>query len=248
MLMRPVAADSGSLPEPRLLPPEQECNFAQLAGVRFAFPVLSDSLLDGDFVLWRRRPSLLAEPLSAGYGGRQGVLSGAYFYAQGERWFPAQLEDCSYVYAMDTSAHADEGPFLHLQSVGRVYFLQTLSFARSLVGQVLRVRSAGLEPNHRLYTPSKWRSFPLFADEPLTVLGVETRRYGHTKGLGGFYLEVRNEAGQEGLIKFHHDYLQGRQRQPLWELQQDWSAPGALVPARVRSKPQAAVQTAARVE
>ena len=207
------------------------CGYARLPGLEFAFADLDPSLADGHFVLWRRSPKLVSEPLAAHYGGRRGKLSGEFFWEDGERWFPAMLDDCTQVYAMDTSAGSPEGPMLHLQSVARIYYLRHLEFARSLVGQRLMVFGPGLEPLHRLYTADNHVSYPLVDGELVEVLGVETHRYGHTKGLGGFYVLVRNSIGQTGLIKFHHDYLFGEMGEPLWSmLNASGSGDGAMLP------------------
>lgn len=209
-------------------PGEAACDFDALAGLEFAFPQLDATLRGVGYVLWRLEPSLLADPLPPSYAGRRGKLEGGWFWAQGERWLVGVLDDCGAVYAMDTSEASAEGPLLNLASVGRIYYLRHLRFARGLVGSQLRV-APQLEPNHRLYAPAGGSVDRLAPGELLEVLGVHTPRYGHTKGLGGFYLEVRNARGQQGLVKFHHDYLQGPQGEPLWSL--------ALRPASVLPGP-----------
>ena len=217
------------------------CDFARLPGLEFAFSELDDSLSGDDddavdpaeasaFVLWRTEPSPVAIPLSREFGGRHGKVSGRYFWNLGERWIAARLDDCSEVFAMDTSRYANEGPLMHLQSVGRIYYTTHRDFAESLVGQFLRVNSDSLEPRQRLYSASgRAVSYPFLRDEVLEVLGVETRRFGYTKGIGGFYVRVRNVRGEEGLVKFHHDYLTGFNGEFLWSLQPDNKVDGAVL-------------------
>ncbi len=224
--------------------PATHCEFAALPGLEFAFAELDASMSPsapgdeaaaaaedtaGHYVLWRRKPSPVAPPLEADYGGRRGKVTGRYFWNLGERWITAQLDDCSEVYAMDTSRNTSEGPLMHLESVGRIYYLTHLDFARSLIGSSLRVNAASLEPNQRLYPLESDERHPLLPGDVLEVLGVETRRFGYTKGIGGFYLGVRNQRGEEGLVKFHHDYLTGLNGEFLWSLQPDREGNGAVL-------------------
>ncbi len=239
----PAAAEIPAVaPHDALIP---QCDFAALPGLEFAFAELDDSLHQGtklqessadssNYVLWRSEPSPVAPPLPQSYGGRHGKVTGKYFWKLGERWISAQLDDCSEVFAMDTSHNAAEGPLMHLESVGRIYYLTHLDFARSLVGTSLRVNGATLEPQQKLYARDDQR-YPLLAGDVLEVLGVETRRFGYTKGLGGFYLAVRNQRGEEGLVKFHHDYLTGLAGEFLWSLQPNREANGAVLVYRAGS-------------
>lgn len=224
------------------------CEFDALPGLEFVFAELDDSLAfhpgepasvnpdDSVFVLWRSQPSPKAPPLSRDFGGRHGKVTGRYFWNQGERWVTAQLDDCREVYALDTSRYTGEGPLMHLQSVGRIYYAKHLDFAVSLIGRDLRASWSTLEPNHRLYRESGGKSVRLIPGESLHVLGVETRRYGFTKGLGGFYLLVRNRQGEEGLVKFHHDYLTGLKGEFLWDLQNSPGADGAVLVYSMNSR------------
>lgn len=224
------------------------CDFRALPGLEFVFAELDESLSasaenvgaagdqDAAFVLWREQPSPKAPPLSRDYGGRHGKVTGRYFWSQGERWVSAKLDDCHEVFAVDTSRFTGEGPLMHLQSVGRIYYATHLDFAVSLIGQDLRASWSTLEPNHRLYGESGEDSVRLVPGELLHVLGVETRRYGFTKGLGGFYLVVRNAQGVEGLVKFHHDYLTGLKGEFLWDLQNSPGANGAVLIHNMHSR------------
>jgi len=220
------------------------CEFAALPGLEFAFAELDASMSSAGqdaevdpesdeavnhYVLWRHKPSPVAAPLSAEYGGRHGKVTGRYFWNLGERWITAQLDDCSEIYAMDTSRNTAEGPLMHLESVGRIYYLTHLDFARSLIGSSLRVNAASLEPNQRLYPIESEERHPLLPGDVLEVVGVETRRFGYTKGIGGFYLGVRNQRGEEGLVKFHHDYLTGLNGEFLWNLQPNRDGNGAVL-------------------
>lgn len=218
-----IPADSNQ-PKPATSAGFPAC-FQTERGLEFAFAELHTSLVqahsdesdEGDFVLWRRKPNPAAAPLSGTYGGRHGKVTGR-IRSLGEYWLTAILDDCSAVYAMDTSMHSAEGPLMHLQSVGRIYYVSHLQFARSLQGRFLRVRHEGLEPYQRLYDPEGKGQYPLLRHDLLQVIGVETRRYGYTKGIGGFYVRVRNERGQTGLIKFHQDYLMGENGESLWSV------------------------------
>lgn len=222
-----------------VVPLNASCDFAQRPGLEFAFAELDGSLLrrtagesgaegDDSYVLWRLQPSPAAYSLPRSYGGRRGKITGEFFWNLGERWITAVLDDCSTVYAMDTSAQTPEGPLMHLQSVGRIYYRDHVRFAESLVGQRLRVNAATLEPHHRLYGEDGV-AYPLRLNDSYEVLGVETRRFGFTKGIGGFYVRVRNARDETGLIKFHHDYLTGAEGQFLWSLQPNRTANGAVL-------------------
>lgn len=235
----PPAAEVPVITSPTLL--EASCGFERLPGLEFAFAELDDSMggktpvpaeaarADSNYVLWRSEPSPAASPLPKSYGGRHGKVTGKYFWNLGERWISAQLDDCTEVFAMDTSHNTAEGPLMHLESVGRIYYLTHLDFARSLIGTPLRVNEATLEPNQRLYAAQGDFKYPLLPGDELEVLGVETRRFGFTKGIGGFYLAVRNQRGEEGLVKFHHDYLTGLHGEFLWSLQPNQKANGAVL-------------------
>ena len=204
-LAKPGAAHA----EPTAPGGKAQCADAVASGDSFVFASADRVLQSYGYVMWRQQPSLVAEPLPyADYVGRRGRLTGRVLQRQGERWLEAVLEDCQRVYAEDASRHSPHAPLRHLELHGRVYFTDSLQRAKRLVGQVVTVKGEGLIPRQRLYTARRDVWYPLEAEQSLRVIGVDTHRYAHAKGIGAFFLKVENAAGQRGLVKFNPRYLQ----------------------------------------
>lgn len=198
------AAVHGSAP----LEAAQTCDYAQRSGRPFRFATADASLQDYGYVLWKTAPSLAEEPLDyARYHGREGKLTGRSLRRDGVRWFEGIMPDCSLVYAEDASSNADYAGVDHLDMHGKIVFEDTLDKALGLVGAEVVVQGEGLEPGQRLYTAHPTENYPLSDGERLRVVGVDTHRYAHAKGIGPLFLQVRNTAGEQGLIKFNPRYL-----------------------------------------
>lgn len=188
---------------------EVGCNFEYRPGREFQFPTADSVLQPYGFVLWRAEPSLAANPLDYSlHQGRRGKLSGETVIRDGVVWYSGLLDDCTHVYAEDASANASRDGLEHLSFSGKVFFADTYAAAKSLIGHDVIVRGEGLEPRQRLYTHSRRLFYRLSDRQVLRVLGIDTHRYAHAKGVGPFFLQVENAHGKRGLIKYNPDYLE----------------------------------------
>ena len=188
---------------------ELNCNYQYRPGREFQFPSADKVLQPYGFILWKSKPSLVSPPLDYSLNlGRRGKLSGEFVYNDGIRWFTGVMDDCSRVYAEDASAHAERSSLEHLMFHGKVFFADTYAAAKTLIGHDVIVRGKGLEPRQRLYTQQRKQYYSLSDGQVLKVVGIDTHRYAHAKGVGPFFLRVENAQKQQGLIKFNPDYLE----------------------------------------
>ena len=188
---------------------EVDCNFEFRPGREFQFPSADEVLQSYGFILWKNKPSLIAEPLDYSlHQGRRGKLSGDMVIRDGIAWFSGVLDDCTRVYAEDASVHSELNRIEHLLFNGKVVFADTYAAARELINHDVIVRGEGLEPRQRLYTAERSRWFGLSDRQILRVVGIDMHRYAHAKGVGPFFLVVENDQGQRGLIKYNPEYLE----------------------------------------
>ncbi len=187
---------------------QPNCNFDLLEGREFSFPKADPVLHTYGFVLWKPQASIVAEPLSyAEHAGRRGKLTGRKVRAHGITWYEGQLDDCSLLYAEDASGHSTYPGIQHLEFNGKIVFEDMLAAGEALIGSEVIVKADGLEPRHRLYTPRRNVWYPLRDGERLRVVGTDTYRYAHAKGVGPYFLKVARQTGETGLIKFNPNYL-----------------------------------------
>lgn len=188
---------------------ELNCNFEYRSGLEFQFPSADPVLRPYGFVLWKSKPSIVSRPLDYSlYQGHRGKLSGETVLRDGIRWYTGVLDDCSRIYAEDASAHAQRPGLEHLMFHGKVFFAETYAAAKKLIGHDVIVRGPGLEPRQRLYTRERDTHYSLSDKQVLRVVGIDTHRYAHAKGVGPFFLQLENADGKQGLIKYNPDYLE----------------------------------------
>ena len=193
-------------PLPRTAPPA--CDFESADGHEFQFSSADSILQPYGYVLFKTAPALLREPLNyAEYSGRRAKLTRRSIVRDGIRWFEGLLDDCTPLYAEDASGGSARDGLNHLAFFGKVVFEQWHREAEQLIGQDVVVRQAGLEPGQQLYSWDEHRSYALRDGEVLTVIGIDTHRYAHAKGVGPFFLRVINEDDEAGLIKYNPRYL-----------------------------------------
>ncbi|MGJ8670562.1 MAG: SPOR domain-containing protein [Oceanococcus sp.] len=199
-------AASGVLDYARIV--ELGCNFEFRSGWEFEFPSADPVLQPYGFILWKNKPSIVSNPLDYSlHQGRRGKLTGELVVRDGIRWYTGVMDDCTRIYAEDASTYSKNSPLEHLIFHGKVFFADTYAAAQSLIGHDVIVQGAGLEPRQRLYTPDRRHYFPLQGGQVLRVVGIDTHRYAHTKGVGPFFLVVENADQRRGLIKYNPEYL-----------------------------------------
>ena len=200
------SAASGVLDYARIV--ELGCNFEFRSGWEFEFPSADPVLQPYGFILWKNKPSLISNPLDYSlHEGRRGKLTGDTVIHDGILWYAGVMDDCTRIYAEDASTHSKNSALEHLIFHGKVFFADTYAAARSLIGHDVIVQGEGLEPRQRLYTSERQHYFPLRDGQVLRVVGIDTHRYAHTKGVGPFFLEVENAEQRRGLIKYNPEYL-----------------------------------------
>lgn len=195
-------------------PRQEVCDYPGISAPEFVFSEADQRLQRFGYVLWHRNPSVLEEPLAYnGYAGRRGKLLADVIKADNRLWHVAVMQNCEKVYAQRNVPGAPFQGLKHLEYNGRVYFRSGLLHAKRLVNQNIWVNQTGLEVRQKMYTANPSVSYPLVHGQKLTVVGVDTKRYSHTKGVGPFFLRVRDERGQEGLLKFNEQYFFDRPEQ-----------------------------------
>jgi hypothetical protein len=79
--------------------------------------------------------------------------------------------------------------------------------ASALVGKYIWLNDLIASKPLKLITKDEGISYPLHQAEKLQVTGISQDKYDYAYGDGPFFLKVKKETGEEGLIKYNSDYL-----------------------------------------
>jgi hypothetical protein len=124
------------------------------------------------------------------YHGKKGKLTNE-FMDYNNNFRKAVLEDNEIVYHRCYSSYATT-----LDYEG-VVFDKDLAAARSLIGKTVYAKVK------ELYTPNESICYPLYNYEPVVVVDVVVGLYGYVRGVGPFFLKVKNHKGEEGMLRYY---------------------------------------------
>lgn len=187
---------------------QASCDYSEISAPEFVFSEADERMRRFGYLLWHKSPSVLEEPLEYGaYVNRRGKLLANVINADNRLWHVAVMENCEKIFAERNVPGAPFQGLKHLEYNGRVYFRSGLLHAKRLVNKDIWVNETGLEVRQKMYTADPRISYPLSHGQRLQVIGVDTKRYAHTKGVGPFFLRVRDDQGRDGLLKFNEQYF-----------------------------------------
>lgn len=185
-------------PESRYSPQDFK-RYSDVAGKQFSFGPIFSSARNPRYSSWYDRPD--SDPRHNlpydEYVGRRGKLTeektkpafGSSFAFQ-----KAILENGEVVYA---NINITDPKYFY------VYFDEEVENAKKLIGKTVWINLAGSKAPSQLITSNVSVSFPLYNIEPVTVINYALESYGHSKGIGPFYLRLRKSSGDEGLFRYN---------------------------------------------
>ena len=188
---------SGCASRPKVAGPPP-CAFAEIAGDPFEFLPTYPGGERAGYFSWKTSPDSAKRLSYFAYVGRKGKLTSEITTTSDSLYRKAILENCEVVFAEITKEYpVYQGALL----------AKDLARARSLVGKQIWSNNALVIKNLDLITADPRRSYPVRNIERLLVTGVVLEQYGHASGAGPFFIKVRKDSGEEGLLKFSDQYF-----------------------------------------
>jgi hypothetical protein len=174
------------------------CPFEQIYGDLFEFlPSYPGGERYGYFS-WKTHPDSTKRLPYFNYVGRKGKLTSEIITTTDYLYRKAILENCEVVFAEISKEYpVYQGAVL----------AKDLARARALIGKQIWSNNALVVKNLDLITADPKRSYPIRNIERLLVTDVVLAQYGHASGAGSFFIKVRKESGEEGLLKFSDQYF-----------------------------------------
>ena len=184
-----------------------KCNYTSEAGKEFVFPEATESLQQYGYLGWKNRMSDNSKTLTyRHYHGKHGKLQEQKIEDRFTYWFVAVLENCEKVY---TSGGTRSRPkdINEIEKFGGIYFLETLAKAESMIGRSVWMNLNGSAVEKTLFTDDSSTTYSLNHLEPVQIVDIQTRRIGHARGAGPFYLRVQKTNGEQGYVAFNDRYF-----------------------------------------
>lgn len=180
------------------------CNFQAVQGKEFTFKEIYPGGRKLGYSSWSERPDIDSGNLSYyKYVGKSGKLTSQKLRSSNWSSFYYQraiLEDCGVVYVQPIS-RLNAKPYTYYPDV---YFQSQVDQAKTLIGKRIWVNNTSFAGRNKLITDSREVSYPTYNTEPLTVIGLSFHSYGYATGIQPFFLKVRNDNGQQGLLGFNN--------------------------------------------
>lgn len=188
---------SGCASRPKMAGPPP-CVYEKVDGDPFEFVPTYPGGEGGGYFGWKAHPDSTKRLSYFNYMGRKGKLTAEISTSNDSLYRKAILENCEVVFAVISKEYpVYQGAVL----------AKELARAQALVGRQIWSNNALVLKNLDLITPDPRRSYPLKNIEPLRVTGVVLDQYGHASGAGSFFIKVRKETGEEGLLRFSDQYF-----------------------------------------
>lgn len=182
-------------------PSRTACNYAAVKGDHFVFATTYAGGERFGYPHWYATVNVDQTLPYEPYVGRKGKLTPEVISPKERRYYDlrkAVLENCEVVYtAVDRS----------VPIYWEIYFAKDLDRANALIGKTIWINNAAGSSAIALGTPDPKVSYPAHDREPVTVIGVTMRRYGHIRGAGSFYVAVKKKSAEEGLLPFNDRYF-----------------------------------------
>lgn len=186
---------SGCAPKTAGPPP---CPFEKIAGDPFEFLPSYPGGERAGYFGWKTHPDSPKRLPYFNYVGRKGKLTSEIITSRDSLYRKAILANCEVVFAEISKEYpVYQGAVL----------AKDLARARALVGKQIWSNNALVIRNLDLITADPRRSYPLGNIERLLVTGVVLDQYGHASGAGSFFIKVRKDSGEEGLLYFSDQYF-----------------------------------------
>lgn len=133
------------------------------------------------------------------YVGRKATVTGLDRRLVGTGYYwTMEFEDGSHLFAYANEARP--------RQIFGVYFVEDYEKASELIGKEIQVSQAAWQvQNQELITADSRVSHPVDHMEKVTVLGLETKMFGHAVARPPLFLNVRKSNDQEGMIGFLPD-------------------------------------------
>lgn len=179
-----------------------ECNFELLLGEEFYFPKMPDEEMSKlGYILWSSEPKLNSSALPYDkYNGKKGkltseIIQDAHRIGSYQR---AVLENCETVYAQSPQGTS---------KFNIVIYQRDIETAKKIIGRKVWVNQSNAVKPLELATKDKNIFYRLEDKEEVQIVGICLEKYGHIRGAGPFYLEVKKSTGETGLIAYSLKYI-----------------------------------------
>lgn len=188
---------SGCASRPKMAGPPP-CVYEKVDGDPFEFVPTYPGGEGGGYFGWKTHPDAAKRLPYFAYVGRKGKLTSEVITTSDSLYRKAILENCEVVFAEISKEYpVYQGAVL----------AKDLARARSLVGRQIWSNNALVMKNLDLITADPRRSYPVRNIERLLVTGVVLQQYGHASGASSFFIKVRKDSGEEGLLRFSDQYF-----------------------------------------
>lgn len=181
---------------------KQICDYTNIQGEQFTFAQTFKGGEKYGYQFWGTKPDTSSPNLSyENYVGKSGKLTSEKLYSTHSRISfhrKAVLENCEEVYI-----RLFEGS----ESYNGIYFESEILAAKKLISTTIWVNNTNVIKPQSIITESEKIEYQTFNTEPLTVTGIVLTSYGHSRGSGPFFIKVRKNTGEEGLLKFNNSYF-----------------------------------------
>lgn len=180
----------------------KECDYQSIEGEVFTF---SSTYAGGEkypYFSWSKNPSTAGWKLSHNnYVGKKGKLTTDIVKESVYSSFSYQkavLENCEIVYAQISQKNT---------AIDGVYFDKEIQEANKLIGKLIFVKNTLVLKPQKLITEAKDITYSLKNIERLNVIDISFQSFPYSMGTGPFFLKVKKENGDEGLIKYNSRYF-----------------------------------------